>query len=118
MPRKRQARTAVTGTAVRTGFRLELDLVLHFVPPMDERGPGITLTRTLELPFAPYSGLVIYSRRLDSFPDPLGFHLNNVVPDKGLSDGTEGESIYAPFQPVRGQTSSGKLPQLCFARDP
>jgi hypothetical protein len=46
-------------------FTLELDLILHYCPPMDEHGGGIHLTRSVELPFAPVCGQLIAGRRLD-----------------------------------------------------
>lgn len=42
-------------------FKLALTMVLHFVPPMDEHGIGIRLTRMFELPFPPTDGLFIAS---------------------------------------------------------
>lgn len=42
-------------------YKLELTMVLHFVPPMDERGYGIRLTRMFELPFPPTEGLFLAS---------------------------------------------------------
>lgn len=62
-------------------YTLCLDLHLRFVPPMSEHAPGIVLTRTLTLPFPPYSGLVIHGRAMDDCPDPLGFHLTEVIWD-------------------------------------
>ena len=43
-------------------FRLELDLRLYFVPLMSDTGNGITVTRTIELPFAPQIELGIAGR--------------------------------------------------------
>lgn len=62
-------------------FKLELDLVIHFVPPMSEIGDGIHLTRTIEFPFAPYSGLAVHGKELDECPELMGFVLKNVVWD-------------------------------------
>ena len=45
-------------------FKLELDMHLKWVPPMEEHGPGIILTRTIELPFAPTSGLHLFGTRI------------------------------------------------------
>ncbi len=58
-----------------------LDLHLRFVPPMSEHAPGIVLSRTIELPFPAYSGLVVYGAELDECPDPLGLHLTDVIWD-------------------------------------
>ena len=62
-------------------FTLCLDLHLRFVPPMSKHAPGIVLTRTIQLPFPPYSGLAIYGVELDDCPDPMGMHLQDVVWD-------------------------------------
>lgn len=64
-----------------TPFSLELDLILRFMPPMDRIGNGITVTRTIELPFPPYNGLAIYGKGMDDCPDPIGFRLEEVVWD-------------------------------------
>lgn len=48
---------------------------------MSEHARGIVLTRTFELPFPPYSGLAIYGRGLERFPDPDGLQLAGVVWD-------------------------------------
>ena len=62
-------------------YTLCLDLHLRFVPPMSTHAPGIVLTRTLTLPFPPYSGLIIHGQAMDECPDPLGFHLTDVIWD-------------------------------------
>jgi hypothetical protein len=62
-------------------YRADLDLLIHFVPPMDEGRQGITLTRSLELPFPPASEVSIYSKHIDDGPDPLGFRLKDVTWD-------------------------------------
>ena len=62
-------------------FKLELDLLLYFIPPMDERGQGIRLTRLLELPFPPTNGLHLAGIALDDPPCPLGFRINDLTWD-------------------------------------
>jgi len=62
-------------------FRLELDVSLYFIPPMDEHGGGIMLTRTLELPFAPTPGLIVYGKSLEECPEPVGFKLDDLIWD-------------------------------------
>lgn len=62
-------------------FTLELDFIIVYVPPMDEHGRGIHLTRELQLPFAPFDGLQVTSRKLDIAPGPEGFVLKDVIWD-------------------------------------
>jgi len=62
-------------------FRLELDLALYFVPPMEEYGSGIVVTRTLELPFAPSPSILVWSKEMDECPEPMGFKIGDVVWD-------------------------------------
>jgi hypothetical protein len=62
-------------------FRLELDLSIHYIPPMLESRRGIILTRSVELPFAPFPNLQIYSREIDDSPGPLGFMLKELTWD-------------------------------------
>ena len=62
-------------------FKVELDMSLYFVPPMDERGAGIVVTRRLELPFAPSTGLTLCGKLFDDHPDPMGFRLEDVTWD-------------------------------------
>lgn len=63
-------------------YRVELDLVLHFVPPMNDNGDGITFTRTIELPFPPCKEIAIHSKHIDgeTFP-PIGFKLKDIIWD-------------------------------------
>tara|TARA_A100000171_G_C2139571_1_gene153661 strand:+ start:285 stop:1010 length:726 start_codon:yes stop_codon:yes gene_type:complete len=60
---------------------LHLDLHLKFVPPMSEHGPGIVLTRSIELPFVPESSIRLYGTSIDQCPDPLGFSLDDLTWD-------------------------------------
>lgn len=62
-------------------YQICLDLELHFVPPMMRHGSGVTLTRVIELPFAPFNGLGLFSKNLDECPEPMGMPLSDVVWD-------------------------------------
>jgi hypothetical protein len=62
-------------------FRVELDMHLYFVPPMDEHGAGIIVTRIVDLPFPPFNGLAIHGKTMSECPDPLGFRLEDVTWD-------------------------------------
>ena len=53
-------------------FKLELDMELYFVPPMEEIGEGICLTREFELPFPPLTGISLAGVALNGSPSPLG----------------------------------------------
>jgi hypothetical protein len=66
-------------------FALQLDLKMYFIPPMDEKGNAIRLTRKLELPFPPYNDLAIYNAAIDTHPIHEGMQLKNVVWDMGRS---------------------------------
>ncbi|NLX07722.1 MAG: hypothetical protein GXY33_21495 [Phycisphaerae bacterium] len=62
-------------------FTLELDLVLYFVPPMVEYGQGITLTRTLDLPFLPVPEVALCGKSIDEAPGPAGLRLDELTWD-------------------------------------
>lgn len=62
-------------------YRLELDLIVRFVPPMDKYGRGIHLTRTVELPFLPSEHIALHSRAWEYIDDPLGYRLKEIVWD-------------------------------------
>lgn len=62
-------------------YRLELDLVLHFVPLMNELEAGIRLIRTIDLPFVPTEKIAIYSRTFDDCPEPMGFYPKQIIWD-------------------------------------
>ena len=62
-------------------FRLELDLRLHFLPLMHVTGRAISVTRTIELPFAPREDLAIAGQQLDECPEPMGFRLKDLTWD-------------------------------------
>lgn len=59
-------------------FKLHLDLVIVYTPPMSDHGQGIRLTREIELPFPPYDGLHICGRQIDAVYGPEGFVLKEV----------------------------------------
>ena len=60
-------------------YTVHLDLVVYFVPIMNETGPGIRFTRKIELPFPAYEGLAVYSRFMEQGSEPLGYVLKNVI---------------------------------------
>jgi hypothetical protein len=62
-------------------FELQLDLKMYLVPPMDENGNAIRLTRKLQLPFPPYNDLAVYNPAMDTHPTHEGMTLKNVVWD-------------------------------------
>lgn len=67
-------------------YKVKIDLHLKFVPPMSKHGPGIVVTRKLELPFPAADGIRVFSRNMDECHDPMGFSLEGVVwdLDRGL----------------------------------
>lgn len=65
-----------------TVFKIEVDLHITFVPPMATHDPGITLTRTIELPFPPSADISIYSPRLmEDGSEPMGITLKEIIWD-------------------------------------
>ena len=60
-------------------FSVDVDLVLRFVPPMDNHSDGIRLTRTIELPFPPAEDISIFSKEWEGEDFPLGYVLKNVT---------------------------------------
>ncbi len=66
-------------------FDLQLDLKMYFIPPMDENGNAIRLTRKLNLPFPPYDDVRIYDASIDPYPMFEGTPLKNVVWDMSRS---------------------------------
>jgi hypothetical protein len=62
-------------------YRVELDVDLILIPPMDEEGGGITMTRSFEIPFPPVEGLPVFSSAWEVLPEPVGFPLTGVVWD-------------------------------------
>lgn len=61
-------------------YQLELDLRVHYTPLMDEAGPGISLTRTIQLPFVPTSRVALTGASLERAV-PLGYRLKNIIWD-------------------------------------
>ncbi|MDB5295609.1 MAG: hypothetical protein JWO31_1592 [Phycisphaerales bacterium] len=64
-----------------TIYPIELDVHLVFDPPMDEKSPGIVVTRRIELPFVPFEGLRVHCRAWDDCSEPHGLSLKEVVWD-------------------------------------
>ena len=64
-------------------WTVELDMHLVFEPLMDDEGPGIVVSRTVELPFPPQDGMRLYSRNWDMcwVDGPHGFELRDVIFD-------------------------------------
>lgn len=62
-------------------YAVEVDLVLRYVPPMDDHGAGIRLTRTIELPFPAVENMSVFSKAWEGADDPLGFVLKQVTWD-------------------------------------
>jgi len=62
-------------------FKLKLDLIITYTPPMSERGGGIYLTREIYLPFVPFEGLHLCGRQIDYAPGPEGFVLKDIIWD-------------------------------------
>ncbi len=70
------------GGPFNMAYQLELDLHLYFVPPMEEGGGAIVLTRTVELPFVPSENISIYSSAFEDVgSEPLGFSLKDLTWD-------------------------------------
>ena len=63
-------------------YRLDLELKLFYSPPMHESGQGLTLIRTLTLPFPPVSEIGICGASIEGASDePLGFRLEEIFWD-------------------------------------
>jgi len=63
-------------------FKLELDLHMYFVPPMEEHSGAIVLTRTVYLPFVPAAEITIHSSAFEDMGSaPVGFALKGVIWD-------------------------------------
>ena len=63
-------------------FSVEIDLVLRYVPPMVDRGQGMRLTRTVELPFPPSDHINFISATREgweTFDKPLGYRLEEIT---------------------------------------
>ncbi len=62
-------------------FKIDQELSLCFVPPMEEHGRGISLIQGFQLPFPPTEGLVLTGAAFNQFPSPEGFPLKDVTWD-------------------------------------
>jgi hypothetical protein len=64
-------------------YQLDLDMHLVFDPLMGDEGPGIVVSRRVEVPFAPHNGMRLYSSSWDVcwVDGPHGFELRDVVFD-------------------------------------
>ena len=62
-------------------FKLEIDLSLCFVPPMEKQGGGICITRELELPFPPSEDLRLTGVVFDGTPCPEGYKMQELTWD-------------------------------------
>jgi len=63
-------------------FKLELDYQLFISPPMHEHGRGLTLTRSLEIPFVPTEQISIYGKDMEEQgSEPCGFPLKDIMWD-------------------------------------
>ncbi len=62
-------------------YRVDVDLVLRFVPPMGDNGQGIRLTRTIELPFPPVEDVAVFSKEWEGIDDPMGYRLKEITWD-------------------------------------
>jgi hypothetical protein len=63
-------------------FRLEVELAVWFVPPMDEHGRGISLLRTFKLPFPPTENCHLTGAAFNPHgPSSEGFGLKGVTWD-------------------------------------
>ncbi len=62
-------------------YTLHLDLKINFLPPMQEHGPGIVLTRAIKIPFPPHDGLILHSQAIDECSGPEGFMIKQVIWD-------------------------------------
>lgn len=67
-------------------FRLDIDVSHYFVPPMEENGRGIVVTRCLELAIAPFEGLFLTGSAFNNTSSAMGFKLEDVTwdCDRGL----------------------------------
>ena len=62
-------------------FAVDVDYVVHFVPPMVDYGHGIRLTRTIELPFPPCEDVSVFSKEWEGMEDPMGYRLKEITWD-------------------------------------
>lgn len=81
-------------------FLLELDVSLFFVPPMEEHARGIVVTRTLELPFPPTTGLFITGVVINGQPLAQGFKIEDVTWDLDRQRFTATTSLVSQDFPI------------------
>src|SRR4030095_6481706 len=62
-------------------YAVDVDLVLRYVPPMDDHGHGIRLTRSFELPFPPSGDIAVHSKEWEGIDDPMGYRLKEITWD-------------------------------------
>jgi len=62
-------------------FKIQVDLSLVFIPPMEEHGAGIHLHRQFEIPFVPFEGMHLTGKAFDENHGPMGFKLVNITWD-------------------------------------
>jgi hypothetical protein len=63
-------------------YRMELDFVIWFVPPMEDRGDGIRFTRTIEMPFVPAKRISLHSSKWENIEgEPFGYRLKEIIWD-------------------------------------
>jgi len=53
-------------------YKVQLEIELYFVPPMDEHDPGVSLVKTIELPFQPVPEMGLVGDSLEGNPFPPG----------------------------------------------
>jgi hypothetical protein len=71
---------ATKNDSVATMFRLELELSVLFVPPIEENGRSITLIRSFKLPFSPTEKLSLTGSVFNPYCPPWeGFPLKWVT---------------------------------------
>jgi hypothetical protein len=62
-------------------YAVDVDLVLRYVPPMEDHRDGIRLTRTIELPFPPSEDIAVHSKDWEGIDDPMGYRLKEITWD-------------------------------------
>jgi hypothetical protein len=63
-------------------YAVDLDLVFRVVPPMEDNGHGIRLTRTFELPFPPSADVAVFSKEWEEgIEEPMGYRLKEITWD-------------------------------------
>lgn len=62
-------------------YIVHVDLVLWYLPPLDEIGGGIRVHRTFELPFPPSESISVFSKHWEGHDDPVGYPLKEITWD-------------------------------------